>query len=185
MASDPFTATEYFHLIITIILEELFGIKAAMVNAYIGAVESQGRGTLHLHILLWLRESPSLKAMIEALLSEAFRDKMKEFIRANITADLDGASAEEIDKMSTQTAISYARPMHPSEPDYQAHRNESLMSVAQTVQYHKCKPGMCVKKNKEGRPICKRKAPFPMSSDAWVLPTGEWGPKWTSANIVA
>ncbi len=199
MASDPFAATEYFHLIITVILEELFGIKAAMtgasvcrkdgifgqVNAYIGAVESQGRGTLHLHILLWLRGSPSSKVMMAALLSEAFRDKMKEFIRANITADLDSASAEEIDKMSTQTAVSYARPMHPSEPDYQACRNESLKSVARTVQYHKCKPGMCVKKNKEGKPICKRRVPVPMSSDAWVLPTSEWGPKQMSANMVA
>ncbi len=115
MASDPFAATEYFHLIITIILEELFGIKAVttgasvcrkdgifgQVNAYIRAVESQSRGTLHLYILLWLRGSLLLKVMMATLLSEAFRDKMKEFIRASITADIDGASAEEIDKMST------------------------------------------------------------------------------------
>ncbi len=144
MASDPFMDTEYFHLIITIILEELFGIKAAttgasvsrkdrifkQVNAYIGAVESQGRETFHLHILLWLRGSPSSKAMMAALLSEAFRDKINEFIRENITADLDSASTEEINKMSTQTAISYARLMHPLEPDYQVYRNESLKLIA-------------------------------------------------------
>ncbi|KAK0436979.1 uncharacterized protein EV420DRAFT_1487302 [Desarmillaria tabescens] len=175
MASDPFAATQYFHLVISIVLQELFGIKGAtsgsfmsrkeeifgLVNAYIGAVEAQGQGTLHLHILLWLKGAPSSKTMMQALLSDAFREKMKTFIRANITADLNGACSEEIENMAKGTAISYAQPIHPSEPGYESRKTEALMTVARTVQYHKCKV------------------------DAWVLPTGEWGPKRLSSKMVA
>ncbi len=164
MASDPFASAQYFHLVINIVLQELFGIKGAtsgsfvsrkdgifgLVNAYIGAVEAQGRGTLHLHILLWLKGAPSSKTMTQALLSEAFREKMKEFIRANITADLYGASSSDIENMAKGTAVSYARPMCPSEPQYDSRKKAGLARVARTVQYHKCQINMCVKKNKEG-----------------------------------
>ncbi len=94
VGADPFAVTQYFHLVIKVILEELFGIKGVSgrsfvawkegifgeVNTYIGTVEAQERGTLHLHMLLWLKGAPSTKVMAEALSSETFRNKVKAFI---------------------------------------------------------------------------------------------------------
>ncbi len=188
MASDPFAATQYFHIVINAVLQEMFGIKGVtsgapvsrkegifgFVNAYIGAVESQGRGTLHLHILLWLKGAPSSRIMVEVLLSAAFREKMKTFIRSNITADIDGACSDDIENMRKGTAVSYARPFHPLEPNYEVKRKARLTTVARTVQYHLCSMTTCIKKNKEGRPACKEKSVVPyvfrcMGSSNWRM----------------
>lgn len=52
------------------IVETLFGVHVTphqvmlhkgifgFVNGYFGVVESQGRGSLHLHMLLWLSDAP-------------------------------------------------------------------------------------------------------------------------------
>ncbi|KAI6094775.1 hypothetical protein EV401DRAFT_2049176 [Pisolithus croceorrhizus] len=61
---------------ITTILETLFGIHIVHltwalshkgifghVNAYFGVVESQGWGSLHLHMLLWLMDAPMMEEM--------------------------------------------------------------------------------------------------------------------------
>lgn len=71
IARDPFASASFFHLIINTVLQELLGIKGygayqglvhekgifGFVNAFIGTVEAQGHGTLHLHMLLWLKGS--------------------------------------------------------------------------------------------------------------------------------
>ncbi|KAG1871225.1 hypothetical protein DFJ58DRAFT_722653 [Suillus subalutaceus] len=48
VANDPYTAAKFFRFMVYAILEELF------VESYIGTVEAQGRGTLHLHMIVWL-----------------------------------------------------------------------------------------------------------------------------------
>ena len=48
------------------------------VSAYFGTVESQGRGTLHLHLLLWLDGVLSADDMCEWLKDEGFYVKVKD-----------------------------------------------------------------------------------------------------------
>jgi len=48
--------------------EGIFG----KIQSYIGMVEVQGRGTLHLYILLWLKNAPNAMEMKTALKSENF-----------------------------------------------------------------------------------------------------------------
>jgi hypothetical protein len=68
IAGDPYGASQFFHCIIRAILEEIFGITITskgkinrqevifgVVEGYIGTVEAQGRGTLHLHLIVWLQ----------------------------------------------------------------------------------------------------------------------------------
>jgi hypothetical protein len=71
IAGNPYAASSFFCLIINAVLESLLGIKASShghpierekgilgrVEAYIGTVEAQGWGTLHLHMLLRLSGS--------------------------------------------------------------------------------------------------------------------------------
>lgn len=88
VASDPFASAQFFHLVINAVLESLLGIKGyahnkhiqrekgifGFVDAYIGTVEAQGRGTLHLHMILWLQGSVTSSQMKDLLLQEEFRD---------------------------------------------------------------------------------------------------------------
>jgi len=48
--------------------------------------------------------------------------------------------------------------------------------VARAVQLHSCTPDTCLKMVKN-RQICKRRAPFPLSSMEWIEVSSAWGPK--------
>lgn len=55
IASHPVSTAKYFNYLIETILSTLImgGVLGPM-DSYFGTVESQGRGSLHLHMLLWL-----------------------------------------------------------------------------------------------------------------------------------
>ncbi|RDB28920.1 ATP-dependent DNA helicase RRM3 [Hypsizygus marmoreus] len=164
VASDPFASARYFHTIIRIVLEEMFGITVrrghnierregifGVVNSYIGTVEAQGRGSLHLHLLLWLKDSPTSNEMQSALSSEAFSEKMRNFIKANIRADIDGMDTSAVKAMPVVPEISYSRPIDPRKPNFEARVTEREHQLARAVQVH--------------------------ATDDWVSEDGEWGPK--------
>lgn len=77
IAKDPYAASKFFHFIIQTILETLFQVKVTSyqvkngigilggISAYFGMVECQGRGTLHLHLLIWLKNTPSPDRILE------------------------------------------------------------------------------------------------------------------------
>lgn len=84
IADDPYAAAKFFHFMIKTILETLFQVKVTSaqvksgmgvfgrVAAYFGTVESQSRGTLHLHLLVWLKHVPSPEEIAALLKTEAF-----------------------------------------------------------------------------------------------------------------
>lgn len=61
IAGNPVAAARFFHFMITLFIEHVLGFdkdKCGLYgdcSAYYGTVEQQGRLTLHLHLLLWLR----------------------------------------------------------------------------------------------------------------------------------
>jgi hypothetical protein len=117
---------KFFHFVIAVLLEELFSIKAYSSNShvkrqdgifgsiasYIGTVEAQGRGTLHLHIVVWLVGALTHVQMKHALKSHAFRIKIEDYIAANIRMDLEGADKDKILHMRRENALSYLRQKH-------------------------------------------------------------------------
>ncbi|KAJ7446255.1 ATP-dependent DNA helicase PIF1 [Mycena galericulata] len=125
---------EFFHYTIKLLLEEAFVGIVGLVNGYIGTVEAQGRGTLHLHILFWLAGAPT----------EAFREKMLMFIKQT--------DAETI-------TATKKKPVDPREPNYDLRRHEAEADLARAVQFHDCKLTTCLKV-RGGRLVCKRRAPF-------------------------
>ena len=96
IAMDPYAAAKFFHFIIQTTLETLFGVSVTsyqvhssegifgIVSAYFGVVESQIQATLHLHILLWLLNAPSMEKMHALLHSEVFQQRIRNFIQDNI-----------------------------------------------------------------------------------------------------
>ena len=192
MASDPFASAKFFHFMINTLLEVVFGIKKTSsglqrspgifgsVRAYIGSVEAQGRGTLHLHMLVWLMDAPTGSVMREALMEETFQQRIRSFIEATIHADIDENNLAEILQLPKLTAVSYSRPISPI-----TQREDSILQVkglARTVQLHTCHLSTCLR-IVNGRRECKRKAPFSLSPQAWVNSNGEWGPKRLCSNL--
>ncbi|KAJ7431847.1 hypothetical protein B0H11DRAFT_1941243 [Mycena galericulata] len=171
------------------ILEEMFGFTAnrkgkmkrepgivGVVNGYIGTVEAQARGTLHLHILLWLAGAPTAERMRAALTTEAFRKKVATFLKETIRADIRGTNAETVLQMKKQSSVAYSRPVDPREPNYELRRHQAEATLARAVQVHDCKVTTCLK-TRNGRLVCKRRAPWQLAADDWILPSGEWGPR--------
>ena len=191
IANDPYAAASYFQLIINAVLQHLLGITPAShnqpvkrlsgifgnIDGYIGTVEAQGRGTLHLHMVLWLRGSPTITKMKDLLLSEHFREKMKQFIAANIRADIPNSPGPAVLSIPRQSSVAFSRPVDPWKPHYASKRTEAEKRIARTVQVHQCSQA-CMKLSGT-RMVCKRKAPFPLANDDWVEATGKSGPKRT------
>lgn len=192
VASDPFASAKFFHVMVNTLLEVVFGIKRTpsgirrqpgvfgTVRAYIGTVEAQARGTLHLHMLLWLMNAPSGSVMRTALTEEKFRQRIREFIQATIQADIDGKGLVDVLQIPKTPAVSYSRPISPT-----SRRDDSELQVknlARTVQFHTCHVSTCLR-IVNGRRECKRKAPFALSPQDWVNSDGEWGPKRMCPNL--
>jgi hypothetical protein len=131
IAADPFAAAKFFHFMIHTILETLLGIEVSSfqvksfmgilgrVAAYFGTVESQGRGTLHLHLLIWLMNAPSADELVALLKTEAFQLHVIAYICANLQAYLPGLdSAEHVKHIPREPEIAYSRPPNPDSAEY-------------------------------------------------------------------
>ena len=130
MASNPFVSANFFHFMIKTICECLFGISKGqngiilrkegifgIIKSYVGTVEAQGRGSLHLHMLLWLEGAPTAGDMKYALTTDPFYKRIKEYIKETIQADINEKQVAEVLAMPKVDAISYSRPLDPHDSD--------------------------------------------------------------------
>ncbi|CCO35196.1 DNA repair and recombination protein pif1,mitochondrial [Rhizoctonia solani AG-1 IB] len=169
VAQDPFAATQFFFFLAKTVLKTLFGFatdsrvgenqmgELGIGSAYFGAVEAQGRGSLHLHLMMWLANSPDADEITYKLQSSEFREKIKVYMRQNI-----------------EPAIAWSRPPNPDSPNYENEMALLEIQLARAQQYHKCTANTCLVYDKRKRKLtCKRKAPFTLSPEDVVTETGE------------
>ena len=188
VAEDPFSSAKYFHFIVKCVLEILFGITKkssgridrkegvfGKIQSYVGTVEAQGRGTLHLHMLLWLKDAPSATDMKIALKSEKFREKLVTYIKGTIRGSIGDMSHEEVVAIPKIPGVSYSRPIDPRTAST-GEAEESEKDLVRALQYHQCSLAACLRVVK-GRMICKRRAPFKKALLDWVNEAGQWGPR--------
>jgi hypothetical protein len=192
IASDPFASAKFFHFMISTLLDVIFGIRKSKfgivrrpgafgtIQAYIGTVEAQGHGTLHLHMLIWLKGAPPASVMQAALKNEQFRIRVTDYIKSTIRADIDGKNTAAILQLPKRTAVSYCRPIDPVQDEEESNAEEK--TLARSIQFHRCNAATCIRIN-NGRPECKRRAPFALASSDWINADGEWGPKRTCPNL--
>ena len=90
VASHPVATAKFFHVLITNILNTMIvGGVLGPIKAYFGTVESQGRGSLHLHLLIWLDHNMKPADMKEKIQDAGFREKLKTYLEDIIKEDLD------------------------------------------------------------------------------------------------
>lgn len=190
VAQDPYASAKFFHFIVTTIIEVLLKIKKipngridrgsgifGYVQGYIGTVEAQGRGSLHLHMLIWLKDAPTSTEMHDKLHSEDFRRRITTYIDSIMKADIENMTTDDILQLPKDSEISYSRTSDPSAitPTQEQDLEKRLV---RNLQFHNCSTNTCLKVIKN-RLVCKRRAPFSTSSTSWVNEDGEWGVKRT------
>lgn len=90
VASHPVATAKFFHVLITNILETMIvGGVLGPVKAYFGTVENQGRGSLHLHLLVWLDHDLKPSDLKEKIQNPEFRERLKVYLEDIIKEDLD------------------------------------------------------------------------------------------------
>lgn len=80
------------------------------VNGYFGVIEAQGRGSLHVHLLIWLKNAPNAEEMLELLTQPVFHEKIATYIDHNIRTHLDGFDEDYVKNNQRERHISYSRP---------------------------------------------------------------------------
>ncbi|GJJ10016.1 hypothetical protein Clacol_004242 [Clathrus columnatus] len=189
IAADPYAATKFFYFLVDTIFETIIRIKVVghrvksqpgifgEASAYFGTVESQGQGTLHLHTIIWLKNTPSSEKIHEMLQTICFRDKVCQFIKANFHAYLPGLeNKESINSIPRDKEITYNRPIDPQVDEYETKVRDFEIKLASMEQIHTCHPKRCLNLNKQGQLECKRRAPFLCSEYNFITEKGEWGP---------
>ncbi|CAF4287165.1 unnamed protein product, partial [Adineta steineri] len=90
IASHPVATAKFFHILISNILDTMIldGVVGP-VKAYFGTVESQGRGSLHLHLLIWLNHDLKPADMKNKIQDPSFRENLIAYLEDIIKEDLD------------------------------------------------------------------------------------------------
>src|SRR5258708_16655828 len=117
IAKDPYAGAKFFHFNINLIIQSLFGIDSSRqqitssngifgeVVSYIGVIESQNCGTLHLHMILWLKDTPPADEMHHLLKMESFHECIQTFISQNIHAHVPGMTSYTLKTMKHEADL--------------------------------------------------------------------------------
>ncbi|TRM55928.1 hypothetical protein BD626DRAFT_415190, partial [Schizophyllum amplum] len=87
VARNPVAAARFFNVVVRAFIKHVLGVGAhrrgiyGPTSAYYGAVEQQGRLTLHLHTMLWIRGALSPQDIRDKLLAGPGSDFEKDMIR--------------------------------------------------------------------------------------------------------
>ena len=89
IAAHPVATARYFNVLIPSILKCMVekGVLGP-IKAYFGTVENQGRGSLHLHILMWLDHDLTPAQLKESVKNEEFRNGLLSYLEDIIKQDL-------------------------------------------------------------------------------------------------
>jgi hypothetical protein len=98
----------------------------------------------------------------------------KNFIAANICADLSNLDGPSILSIPRNNAVAFSRPVDPRLPNYEQLHVLQKPGQYEAVQIHQCTTPASLR---NGRWSCKRRAPFPLSTDSWIDEHGDWRPK--------
>jgi len=100
IVDDPVAPCKYFYCCVNTFISILKGGIFGPLKAYYGIIETQGRGSLHIHMLIWLDEAPPNEIFANALLhDQVHRDNLCCYANSILSATI--TSAEKIPSICT------------------------------------------------------------------------------------
>lgn len=108
IAANPVAAARFFDFMVKLFVKHVLGVGVKHeglygdTSAYYGTVEQQGRLTLHLHMLVWIKDSMSPQEIRDRLCDKSatslFKDQLISYLEAAHTGDFLTGSMEDVKK---------------------------------------------------------------------------------------
>ncbi|CAF4416314.1 unnamed protein product [Rotaria sp. Silwood2] len=137
IATHPAATEKFFNCLMKSILKSLvLGGVLGPVKAYVGTVENQGRGSLHLHLLVWLNHEFTLTPLKEMIQNEDFREKLLQYLEDIVKEDLD-LFREEIEPVENEVAPACLPTPNPVRDDFQRMFRKDIVRIVETSNIHK------------------------------------------------
>ena len=110
IAQNPVASARFFHFMVQIFLKHILGINDdnqglyGETNAYYGTVEQQGRLTLHLHLLLWIKNALTIQEIRDKLMTEnsPFQKALIEYLESVCSGDFLDTNSKELQNTLTE-----------------------------------------------------------------------------------
>jgi hypothetical protein len=99
---------------------------------------------------------------MELLMQSSFRENIAKFIDHNIRTHLDGFDEQYVKNTDREGHTSFSRPPNPRSPTWEEEIRTMEWKLARAHQVHICKTTTCLRRNRQGRLVCKRRAPWPL-----------------------
>lgn len=115
---NPVAGARFFHSMVKLFITEVLGVGTKRkglygnTDAYYGTVEQQGRLTLHLHMMIWIKSSLTPQEIRDKILdvNSDFRKKMIEYLESCFSGDFMTGNKETVANKVAEES---------SKPDYQ------------------------------------------------------------------
>lgn len=180
-SKNPVGLANFFNTLIDTVINYLFGWSNenhngifGKISGYYGMVETQNRGTLHIHMLIWLEGSPDAQTMFDKLSSDSdFQDKMIKYVTSIIHtgSELQPVNLNE-DNLNLAAKSFHYNPTPEMSPSFAQCINKQNVLACKTYQKHvHC--GSCFKNtNISG---CRYRKPDQISEiTEWISKTGSF-----------
>ena len=200
ICKNPVAVARFFHFMVETFISDVLGVDSKHcglydeTNAYYGTVEQQGRLTLHLHMLLWIKGGLRPEEIRRRLLdpNSDFRNKMINWLESVHTGDFQTGSfddvAERVAKKSQDQSYKDPTQLLPKAPQessddasWRKHFNEDVDDLLLKSNVHNCekyttksgrkrkdKDSYGCRNNKWGK--CKARFPRPLFDETTVDP---------------
>ncbi|PVH90925.1 hypothetical protein DM02DRAFT_647465 [Periconia macrospinosa] len=166
--SDPLSSVLFFHREISMFFKHYVKVGQdsvfGRVSQYFGAVETNERGALHLHGLLWLQGNMDLSSILGGVEGEgqaAYRDQIIQYVDSVFTEDLDQEASSVL--QAERSVTSDISSLLQDSERLAANFDEEANFCAGATQIHTHSP-TCVKYSIRGqgknRDPCRFKAPW-------------------------
>lgn len=149
ITSNPVACARFFHTIIEAFVKNVLKVGSnergifGDVSSYYGVVEQQGRLTLHIHMLLWIRNSLSSQKIREGIMDEngSFQKKIIEYIENTHQGGFINATKDEVKEMQAVSKLddTYIPPTLtlPIPPPINAHNDIHTDSECEQCKEHR------------------------------------------------
>ena len=148
VAEDPVAVARMFNKLIEVWLETVLGVQKrgsnrrgilGRVSGYFGTVETQNRGSLHLHMLVWMHGAISGDIVADRLADGSdFAASLQAYLSKIIFEEFpDGVPADDDFHDDPDKSVACARPPHPQDDDFDLRAKERLTKLVKACNVHK------------------------------------------------